>query len=168
MEYFLKQNELFELTGLKQNTNINDIKHLVPMANDTVIRDILGREFLNHMLNVYNTNSANPEEEVLIDYIKKALAMQVRALAIYELSFPLENKGIIRKNGQNISEADDIATMRRYSIAEQQAQVYLRNLEDYLYDNHKDYPIFNEHISQSCLCGRIGKSTHKTLNIRGF
>lgn len=168
MEYFITQKQLFEMSGISANTNINDIKHLIPMVCDTTIVDILGRTFYRHMLTVYNDGTADSNELILIEYITKAVASAVKALAIMELSYPLEAKGVIRKNGQNMAEADNEATLRRFSIQEQYAQVYARELEDFLFENHKDYPIFNEHLHQSCLCGRLTKNRNRNLGIRGF
>ena len=140
--YFITENYLKTNTPITRNCDINDITPWIRPTAETRLMPILGTYFYEYLLDGYNNQSLNNDEEELVGYIQHVVAWRTAEQAAFGLSYQLKNKGVQAQFGdysQNVSKDEVTFTMDHYG---QIASQYERNLIDWLLENKDLFPEF--------------------------
>lgn len=142
MLYFITENYLKTNTPITANVDVTDVTPYIATQAQLRVMPILGTTFFNYMLNVYNTQTANPDEETLIKFIQPIVAWRSAEDAVFGLTYQLKNKGLQLQNGDfssSVSRNEVAFGMEHYA---QKAAFFEQRLIKYLIKNKSLYPEF--------------------------
>lgn len=142
MLYFITENYLKTNTPITANVDVTDVTPYVATQAQLRIMPILGTTFFNYMLDVYNNQTANPDEETLIKFIQPIVAWRSAEDAVFGLTYQLKNKGLQTQNGDfssSVSQREVAFGMEHYA---QKAAFFEERLIKYLIKNKALYPEF--------------------------
>ena len=142
MLYFITENYLKTNTPITANVDVTDVTPYVATQAQLRIMPILGTVFFNHMLDVYNNQTASPDEETLIKFIQPIVAWRSAEDAVFGLTYQLKNKGLQTQNGDfssSVSQREVAFGMEHYA---QKAAFFEERLIKYLIKNKKLFPVF--------------------------
>jgi hypothetical protein len=142
MLYFITENYLKTNTPITANVDVTDVTPYIATQAQLRIMPILGTTFFNYMLNVYNTQTANPDEETLIKFIQPIVAWRSAEDAVFGLTYQLKNKGLQTQNGDfssSVSQREVAFGMEHYA---QKASFFEQRLIRYLLKNKNLFPEF--------------------------
>jgi len=115
----------------------------VKTAADMFPRSIIGTYFYNHLLNVYNAQTLNLDETILVsDYLKPSIGWRTAADVAANSSLLLRNKGVQTQSGDFSNNADfqAMAFLQRTNL--EKAEFYDNRLFTFLVKNKNLYPEF--------------------------
>jgi len=142
MLYFITENYLKTNTPITANVDVTDVTPYIATQAQLRIKPILGTTFFNYMLNVYNTQTANPDEETLIKFIQPIVAWRSAEDAVFGLTYQLKNKGLQTQNGDfssSVSQREVAFGMEHYA---QKASFFEQRLIRWLIKNKNLFPEF--------------------------
>jgi hypothetical protein len=142
MLYFITENYLKTNTPITANVDVTDVTPYIATQAQLRVMPILGTTFFNYMLNVYNTQTANPDEETLIKFIQPIVAWRSAEDAVFGLTYQLKNKGLQLQNGDfssSVSRNEVAFGMEHYA---QKAAFFEQRLIKYLIKNKNLFPEF--------------------------
>ena len=142
MLYFITENYLKTNTPITANVDVTDVTPYVATQAQLRVMPILGTVFFNHMLDVYNNQTANNDEETLIKFIQPIVAWRSAEDAVFGLTYQLKNKGLQLQNGDfssSVSRNEVAFGMEHYA---QKAAFFEQRLIKYLIKNKNLYPEF--------------------------
>lgn len=142
MLYFITENYLKTNTPITANVDVTDVTPYIATQAQLRIMPILGTTFFNYMLDVYNNQTANPDEETLIKFIQPIVAWRSAEDAVFGLTYQLKNKGLQLQNGDfssSVSQREVAFGMEHYA---QKAAFFEQRLIKYLIKNKALYPEF--------------------------
>jgi hypothetical protein len=148
MIYFVTENYLKTKTPITQNVAANDVMVFVEPSACAWMQSILGTYFFNHLLDAYNNQTLNADEQLLVAKIQPAVAWRAASDCVLGLTYQLKNKGLQKQNGDN-SEAVELNetqfVMRHY---EQKAEWFEAMVRKFILLNKVDYPQFNSKLNR--------------------
>lgn len=142
MLYFITENYLKTNTPITANVDVTDVTPYIATQAQLRVMPILGTTFFNYMLNVYNTQTANNDEETLIKFIQPIVAWRSAEDAVFGLTYQLKNKGLQTQNGDfssSVSQREVAFGMEHYA---QKAAFFEERLIKYLIKNKNLFPEF--------------------------
>jgi hypothetical protein len=142
MTYFLTENRIKDLTVILGNVDAKLISPLIPTLAEMWIKSRVGSYFYNHLLDVYNNQTANPDEEELISLIQQSLLWRSASDITITTSAQLTNKGPQTQNGLNSNNADitHIGLISKHYT--NKAEFFDSRIEAHLRLNKNKYPQF--------------------------
>ena len=108
--YFVTQNYIKQKTALTKNVDAEEIVPFIETAAQTWMQSILGTYFFDILVQKYNDQTLNADEEVLVSKIQPAVAWRAASDCVLELTYQLKNKGLQKQSGDN-SEAVELNEM---------------------------------------------------------
>lgn len=138
--YFVTESYLKEQTGISGNVDPQDIMPHVQVAAELYIARLLGREYFDYLVGVYNAGTATSAEELLIQHIRPAVAWRSFEMAIPFAAFEWKNKGIQTQTGEYSANADMAGINYIREEAMNRAEYYATRLTRFLKLNEEDYP----------------------------
>jgi|15BtaG_2_1085339.scaffolds.fasta_scaffold13462_1 hypothetical protein len=132
---------------IKQDTilskNIDDkyLTEVILLCQDIYIQKKLGSTFYNELKDDVIASTLTGVNKTLVDdYVRPALKWWVVSETIYTTSYPVTNKGMVRRDGEASSPADKRDVDQQSSKYQDWAEFYTQRLIDYLCENESDYP----------------------------
>lgn len=140
MKYFITEKFIKDNTAFNNNVDMTKVDHLIHMSYDILIVPLLGMYFANYILNkhqdvINNIATYTIEEEKLVDLIQYSMAWDVCYNAVYELSDQLQNKGLLKQNGDFQSPSGDGQVKYMADRYRSNVQSYKDRLSKYLCKN---------------------------------
>ena len=148
MIYFVTENYLKQKTPIPQNVSATDIMPFIEPSASSWMQSILGTYFFNDLLVKYNAQTLNPDETILVEKIKPAIAWRATVDCVLGLTYQLKNKGLQKQNGDNSESVDQTETtfvMRHY---EQKAEFFEMMTRKYLRLNKDLFPEFTSNLNR--------------------
>ena len=134
-------------TQIKEDTTVSknvDEKYLIETilyCQDMYIHPKLGTTFYDELKADIVASTLTGVNKTLMDnYIRPALKWFVVAEAVYETSYKIANKGLVRNDGEHSDAADARALNVVYERYKDKGEWYTQRLIDYLCENETDYP----------------------------
>lgn len=137
---FVTEEYLKDETPMGDNVDIKKVMPWVKSVLRTNIEPILGRYFLNKLIERYVNSTTTPEDDELIDMIKPALAWRAVAHSIISTTFKLKNKGLQKQFGDFSQSASFEEVTFNVDHYNQNSTLYEEMLLDFLCDNIDEYP----------------------------
>lgn len=137
---FISENYIKSYTPIGELCQWTEILPTALIVQQSTFQDILGTNFYNYLLNKFATQTLNPDEIVLMNYIKPALAYRVADKTLPFINYQIRNKGVMVQRG-DYSDAVDIDTLRylREELSGS-ADFHEKRLIEYLCKNENLYP----------------------------
>jgi hypothetical protein len=148
MIYFVTENYLKQKTPITQNVSATDIMPFIEPSASSWMQSILGTYFFTDLLVKYNAQTLNPDETILVEKIKPAIAWRATVDCVLGLTYQLKNKGLQKQNGDNSESVDQTETtfvMRHY---EQKAEFFEMMTRKYLKLNKDLFPEFTSNLNR--------------------
>lgn len=136
-EEYIRENTVFNL-----NVDVKDIEQSAYVAQDMHIQPILGTTFYRELEIAYSAQTLTPDEEVLMEYIKPALAYQAAQMTLPFLAYNVKNKGPVTQFGENASNVDASTFHFLRKEIQNRAEFYTQRLVAYLCQNANLYPSY--------------------------
>jgi hypothetical protein len=150
MKYFLSESRVKSMTITLDNVDASLISPLIPTLAAMWVESRVGSYFYNHLLTVYNAETANADEVVLIGYIQNSLIWRAAADVYLTSSGQLTNKGPQDQYGIN-SSASDISKVSLISKHyTQKAEFFDARIEAHLRLNKDKFPEFTDRLNNNC------------------
>jgi hypothetical protein len=168
MIYFLTEERIKSQTTVLGNVDAKLISPLIPTLAEMWIKSRVGSYFYNHLLNVYNTQSANQDEQDLIVLIQQSLLWRAASDVTITTSAQLTNKGPQTQSGINSASADltHVGLISRHYT--NKAEFFDSRIEAHLRLNKNSYPQFiakeNNDKSIVDIAPEKGKGFNKDIN----
>jgi hypothetical protein len=146
MLYFITETYLKTNTPITANVDVTDVTPYIATQAQLRVMPILGTVFYNDLLEKYNDQTLDPDEEVLVSFIQPVVAWRSAEDAVFGLTYQLKNKGLQTQFGDNsssVSRSEVAFGMEHYA---QKASFFEMRLIKYLVKNKNLYPLF---ISQA-------------------
>lgn len=137
---FITENYIKTYTPIGQLVQFSEIEPTALIVQQSWTQDILGSNFYYYLLNKFETQTLNPDEIILMNYIKPALAYRVADKTLPFIQFQIRNKGAMVQRG-DYSDAVDIDTLRylREELSGS-AEFHEKRLIEWLCVNRNLYP----------------------------
>ena len=148
MIYFVTEAYLKQKTPITQNVSATDVMPFIEPSASSWMQSILGTYFFNDLLTKYNAQTLNPDETILVEKIKPAIAWRATVDCVLGLTYQLKNKGLQKQNGDNSESVDQTETtfvMRHY---EQKAEFFEMMTRKYLKLNKDLFPEFTSNLNR--------------------
>lgn len=142
MLYFITETYLKTNTPITANVDVTDVTPYIKTQADLRVQPILGSVFYNYLLDEYNTQTLNPDEETLVGFIQPVVAWRSAEDAVFGLTYQLKNKGLQTQFGDysgSVSRAEVAFGMEHYA---QKASFFEQRLIKYLLANKNLFPQF--------------------------
>jgi len=142
MLYFITETYLKVNTPITANVDVTDVTPYIATQAALRIQPILGTTFYNHMLTVYNAQTLNPNEILLVEFIQPVIAWRSAEDAVFGLTYQLKNKGLQTQSGDysaSVSRNEVAFGMEHYA---QKASFFEQRLIRWLLTNRALFPIF--------------------------
>lgn len=168
MIYWITEARIKDFTTVLGNVDAKLISPLIPTLAAMWIEPRIGSYFYNHLLTVYNNQSANPDETTLISLIQQSLLWRAASDITITTSAQLTNKGPQVQNGINSASADltQVGLISRHYT--NKAEFFDSRIESLLRLNKNNYPEFisdlNNNKSIVDLAPSKGKGYNKDIN----
>jgi hypothetical protein len=168
MIYFITEQRLKDFTTVLGNVDAKLISPLIPTLSEMWIKSRVGSYFYNHLLDVYNQQTANSDEQELISLIQQSLLWRAASDITITTSAQLTNKGPQTQSGINSSNADlgHVGLISRHYT--NKAEFFDSRIESHLRLNKDKYPQFIAKENNDCSIVDIaptkGKGFNKDIN----
>lgn len=147
--YFVTENYIKQTTAITKNVDANEIMPFIVTSAQTWMQSILGTYFFDYLVQAFNDETLNSDEEVLVSKIKPAIAWRAASDCVLELTYQLKNKGLQKQSGDN-SESVDLSEMGFVKTHyEQKAEFFETFVVDYLRLNKDLFPEFISELNKS-------------------
>lgn len=134
--FFVTENWMKDNTPLCKNIDIQDIYPYINIAQDKYIKDLLGSKFFDSLKTKIVASTLDANEIALCVLIRPCLSFYICVEAMPFLSTKLRNKGILLSAGDNMTNADVTAVKYLRQECLNQAEYYLKRIQEYLCENH--------------------------------
>lgn len=142
INYFVTENFIKTRTQVSQNVDFDDIAPNIRVAAIDYIRPILGKEFFDDLLEKYNNQTLNSDEEELVEIIQMIVAYRAVDATIPFVTFRISNKGVSALNGEfSTSEGLNVINYLRNEL-KQAASTKEDELKNFLKLRADDFPIY--------------------------
>ena len=138
---------IYTAAKIKQDTiiskNIDDqyLTVVILLCQDIYIQPKLGSTFYNELkTDIIGASLTGVNKTLVDDYIRPALKWYVVSETIYTTSYPVTNKGLVRRDGEASTSADKRDVDQQSSKYQDWAEFYVQRLIDYLCENDSSYP----------------------------
>ena len=162
--YFLSEQRIKDFTPTLGNVDAKLISPLVPTMAAMWIEPRVGSYFYNHLLTVYNNQTANQYEVNLISLIQQSLLWRVAADITITTSAQLTNKGPQTQNGIN----SDAASLTQVGLVAKhythKAEFFDSRIESELRLNKGNYPEFTSELNNNCSIVDLAPERSKGFN----
>lgn len=144
MIYFITETWLKQYSPISANVDATSIYPSTVTASDMWVQPVLGTYFYNILLEKYNNQTLNIEEEKLVNVIKPAVAWYAAVEAPMGLAYQIKNKGPQKQSSDNSEplELNEVEALEQNF--EKKASFYLNQVKKYI-NKYKDN--FPEYIS---------------------
>ena len=142
MLYFITETYLKTNTPITANVDVTDVTPYIATQAQLRVMPILGTVFYDDLLEKYNAQTLDPDEEILVAFIQPVIAWRSAEDAVFGLTYQLKNKGLQTQFGDNsssVSRSEVAFGMEHYA---QKASFFEMRLIKYLVKNKALYPIF--------------------------
>lgn len=132
-----------DATTIQQNVDANIIIPFIFVAQDSHLDEILGSNYLEHILEAFDNNTLTADETTLLnDYIKPMLIWWTYTECYPHINFKPTNKAISKENSEygSHSTIDEIKYMQ--NNIRLTAQSLTTKLYKFLCKNANDYPLW--------------------------
>jgi hypothetical protein len=148
--YFITESRLKDFTTVLGNVDAQLISPLIPTLAAMWVESRVGSYFYDHLLTVYNAETANAAEVTLITLIQQSLLWRAAADVYITTSGQITNKGPQDQNGINSSASDlnKIGLISRHYT--NKAEFFDSRIEAHLRLNKADYPEFIADANNNC------------------
>ena len=163
--YFLTEARLKELTPVNINVDVKDILFNIRNISDMYIKSILGTYFYNDLLTKYNSQSLNPDELILMDFIQPAIAWGACSESVISTSYSIRNKGVQTQSGDFSQNAEYKELMFLVHHWSDKRDFYLNSLKNYLLDNKGLYSVFTNDLNKDSVIKDCGGDSLFTTGI---
>lgn len=137
---YVDEDYLKDYTPIGQNVDVNKVLPWVTQVINLRIEPILGAYFLGKITERYLAGASTPNDLVLIERMKPAIAWGAASEAILATSFKLKNKGLQKQFG-DYSEAAEMNEINFiYEHYRSVAKNYELLMKRTVCDNAKKYP----------------------------
>jgi hypothetical protein len=131
---------------VSKNLQLNDdIEAVLDDARLKYMRPILGGPLYDELVQQVDSNTVTPANQALLDVLYKALAYYTLHEALPYVQFRVRDAGVGTFGGANYS-----ADMQAYELVRRQlgetAELYRRQVENFLQENINTYPLFRENM----------------------
>ena len=132
-----------EKTPLSKNIDDNYLTQVILLCQDLYIEPILGTTLYEEIKTaVIGSTLAGVNKTLVDDYIRPALKWYVASEAVDEVSSPVTNKGVVKRDGEASTAADKRVVDQKASKYLDWAESYADTLVKYLCENDSDYPSY--------------------------
>lgn len=130
-----------ERTGLHNNVDEKLVLPIIKIAQDMYIRQYVGSELFDRLIEGIDNNDLNAYENTLIDdYITDALCWFTMSELTPELLYQFYNKGVVKKTDQNTSQLSVEEIVNIENKHKRYAEHYAQCLVRFLQQNRNNYP----------------------------
>lgn len=151
MIYWITETYLKVSTPLTKNISATDILPNVKTQSDIWIKYHIGSYFNDILLAKYNNQTLTSGETILVSHIQSVVAWRAAAECVFDLTYPLKNKGLQQQNGENSESVEFnivVFGMKHYN---QKAEFYTNVLNNYLIDNESSFPDYASSLNNDSL-----------------
>jgi hypothetical protein len=142
INYFVTENFIKTRTQVSQNVDFDDIAPNIRVAAVDYIRPILGKEFFDDLLEKYNNQTLNSDEEELVEIIQMIVAYRAIDITIPFVTFRISNKGVSSLSGEfSTAEGLNVVNYLRNEL-KQSASTKESELMNFLKLRGDDFPIY--------------------------
>jgi hypothetical protein len=134
---FVSEQRLKSYTSLDENVRLEELTPHILNAQSLFIQPLLGTKFFNHLKEgVLNDSLNSDEQELLDDYIAKALMYYSLYLLLPNLKYKYSQKGILNGASEDTTTTDlnELKYLRQNAM--DTAEFFAKRLVEHL----KDYP----------------------------
>ena len=124
--YFVTQTFLQENAMFADNIDALAYTPLIQVASKSFLKPLLGSYFFQDLLDKYNSQTLDANEEILVEMVQYAIGWRVAAEGVISLTYQLKNKGVQIQNGDN-SEAPEDKVIWKLSDHYIQKAIYHQN-----------------------------------------
>jgi len=150
MIYFLTEKRIKDLTPVLGNVDAKLIMPLIPSTADQFIKPRTGTHYFNHLLSVYNTQTATPTEVEIINIIQNSLMWRIASEVALTSSAQITNKGLQEQDGLNSSQAGISKIGMMTGHYNKKADFYDARLIDFLWKNKESLLEFKSKLNIDC------------------
>jgi hypothetical protein len=142
MIYWITEQRLKDFTTVLGNVDAKLISPLIPTLAEMWIKSRVGSYFYDHLLDVYNNQTANADEVILIGLIQNSLLWRAASDITITTSAQLTNKGPQTQNGLNSNNAEltHVGLISKHYT--NKAEFFDSRIEAHLRLNKDKYPQF--------------------------
>lgn len=142
---FYSPTQIKEDTPLSKNVDDKYLTETILYCQDIYIQKKIGSTLYDELKSDVNASTLTGVNKTLMDnYIRKALKWYVMAETVYEVSFPVTNKGVVSRDGEASTAADRRAIDLVYERYKNKAEHYTQRLINFLCENDTDYPSYTD------------------------
>lgn len=137
---FYSPTQIKEDTTLSRNVDDKYLTETILYCQDVYIQPKLGSTYYNELKGYVDASTlAGVHKTLMDDYVRPALKYYVLAEALYVVSFPITNKGVVSRDGEHSGAANKgtIDLLKNEHL--NRAQWYTQRLVDYLCENESSY-----------------------------
>lgn len=138
---FYSPTQIKEDTTLSSNVDERYLTETILYCQDVYIQKLLGTTYFNELKGYIDAGTmAGAHKTLMDDYIRPCLKYYTLAEVLYVVSFPITNKGVVRRDGDHSTNADKghVDLLKNEHI--NRAEWYAQRLIDYLCENDTNYP----------------------------
>lgn len=137
----ISSQQIKDRTGLHSNVDEKLVNPDIKYAQDAYILPLLGTALMDRMQDFIEADNLSGVYATLYNvYLIDALAYYTLSESQSTISYQLYNKGVVRKNDENSSQANEIEILNMASRYRKRAEYYGQRLADYLLENHASFP----------------------------
>lgn len=161
MIYFVTEQFIKNNTHITQNVDAEDLGPYIHISAITYVQPILGYTFFNDILNKYNNNTLNSDEQELVEFIQYVVAFYAAYEAVPNITFRISNKGIQSQNGQfSNNETLEVLDYIRRNIVKF-AKMKEDELREYLYENEDNFPLYKSDSNETIVKPDLKRDQNK-------
>ena len=117
------------------------IRTAIESAQDTLLENILGTDFYNHLQNAVINNTVNTDERTLLEsFVQPALAWTAAEKLVTPLSLQVRNKGVMINSSDNSQPASKGDREELRASFRSYAAYYVESLQRYLCEFYTLFP----------------------------
>jgi hypothetical protein len=139
---FVSEEYIRENTVFNNNVDIKTIEQSALDAQNMHIQPILGTTFYEELQLAYSAQTLNPDEIILMGYIKPCVAYNAASMTLPFLTYQIQNKGPQTLSGDFSGPIDSSAFHFLRKEIQNRAEFYTQRLVAYLCKNANLYPSY--------------------------
>lgn len=142
---------------IHSNLDEGYIKPIIRMAQETVIKELLGSAMYDDLISEIEAESVSANYTSIQDYLANIMLWEVHARVVKQTTLKLTNQGAVTKSGDNNTAltAAEIGSLAQ--TYRNKADYYRGRLWKYLCENSSSYPLWYNPPSGTLVCPRKPK-----------
>lgn len=157
MTYFVTPEWMKNNTTINQNVDVNDVVPLIKTSAQFKVKGYIGSYFFKDLLIKFNNQTLNGPEEILVEeYIKPAIAWRAASEAVVNLTYQIKNKGVQTQSGEYSTSPEYKAVMFLVHHNTDKADYYDQQLIDFLTKHKEEYPEFMSKLNDDTKISKYG------------